>query len=1392
MSDSSNNTALIQEAFGNAVSHHQAGQLKEAGELYQAILQVDPQHADANHNLGVLAVQLDQVSASLNFFKTALAARPGESRFWHSYIEALNAAGEHGAALELMQLGRQHGIAIPDAAPPEAPTQPSTNAEPSAAAGKIKTPAAGELQAINQAFRNQDYVRLEKLALTLTEKYPYAMDGWKALSLACYHTQRYALALPANRKMVELRPQDAQTHADLGLILWRLRQLDAAEAAFLQALALDPNVSDTHTNLGNVRKDQERLGEAITCYQRAIELDPRQAVPYSNLGVLLTTQQQFREAENCFRTALQLEPNNAFALRNLSTVLTKLGHLGEAESVIRQALVHEPDSPLAYDLLLFLLNYTHIDKAREARELAERYGQLVARRRSQRYQEWLCQPAPTRLKIGFVSADLHGHPVGYFVESLINNLSSEHVELTAYVHMSEQKYDALTERIRPRFASWKSIYRLSDTDAAALIHTDGIHVLIDLSGHTTDNRLPVFAYKPAPVQASWLGYFATTGVAEMDYLIGDPWLCPSGEEAHFTEKVWRLPQTWLSFTPPELDVPVAELPSLQQGYVTFGCFNNLNKMNDAVVTLWSDLLKRLPHARLFLKAPQLRDPEVQAQTAARFSAQGIALERLMLEGPSPRPEYLQAYARVDIALDPFPYPGGATSVDTLWMGVPVLTLHGNRFLAHLGESVARNAGLPDWIARDKDDYTSKAIAFANDLPALSKLRANLREQLKRSPLLDTQAFADGFEAGLWEMWGQQSTDSAPAASLKKKLQQAPAAELEQLKRLLQQGRLPELEKRAQAMTRKYPHSAAGWRALAQAQQQLGRIDDALQSTQKLLELQADDAAAHASLGYLLIRSARLHAAEISLKQALMLNPQLSDAHINLGYLCRSRGDLDGAVFAYQQAIAVNPMLASAHANLGVILLEQKQLRAAEGSLRKALTLAPRDTGAMLALSSTLTKLGLLDEAEALTRRLLKLEPDNAQAYNILLFVLNYRNTAHVAEALALARNFGTMLSRKFAKQRYTHWRCEPNPTRLKIGLVSGDLYNHPVGYFLEGLLDNLDSARVEIIAYSNRSVHKEDAMSQRLRARCADWKVIDVLDDAAAAALIYNDGIHVLLDLAGHTGDSRLSLFACKPAPVQAAWLGYFATTGVAEIDYLLGDPNVCPPGEESHFTETVLRLPETYLCFTPPDVDVSINALPALTNGYITFGCFNNIGKLTDAVIATWSRILQQLPHSRLLLKARQLGDADMCIHLRERFTAHGITGERLMLEGPTPRKDYLQAYQRLDIVLDPFPYPGGTTTMEALWMSVPVLTLRGNRMLSHAGENIMRNVGLPEWIAENQADYVTKAAGFAADLDALATLRARLRAQTLASPMFDAPRFSHFFEEALWSMWLQQKLDA
>ena len=333
---------------------------------------------------------------------------------------------------------------------------------------------------------------------------------------------------------------------------------------------------------------------------------------------------------------------------------------------------------------------------------------------------------------------------------MINELIRTKVELFAYpTNLLEGE---LTLRIKPHFAAWQPLSSISNESAANLIHGDGIHILIDLSGHTAGNRLPIFAWKPAPVQITWLGYFASTGIAEIDYILGDSYVTPAEEADHYIEKVWRLPESYLCFTEPTINVEVGPLHALSIGSVTFGCFNRIERMNDNVVAVWARILKAIPDSRLFLKDKRLNDSVMRRAVYSRFECAGIKKNQLIFEGLSPRSEYLAAYNRVDIALSPFPYGGGTTSVEGLWMGVPVIVIRGNHFLSHLGESIAHNAGLSNWIASDEDEYVAKAIEFSSNLDDLAALRSRLRGQVVSSPLFDAKRFANQFENSLREMW----------------------------------------------------------------------------------------------------------------------------------------------------------------------------------------------------------------------------------------------------------------------------------------------------------------------------------------------------------------------------------------------------------------------------------------------------------------------------------------------------------------------------------------------------------------------------------------------------------------------------------------------------------------
>jgi protein O-GlcNAc transferase len=435
----------------------------------------------------------------------------------------------------------------------------------------------------------------------------------------------------------------------------------------------------------------------------------------------------------------------------MGNTLKDLGQTEEALSSYRRALAIKPDFIDAQSNLLYALNHTAYT-TEEHLEEARKYGSMVSAKAGSRFSAWQCAEHPQRLRVGMVSGDLHSHPVGYFLENLLAHIDGTRVELTAYP--TDTTADTLTERIQPRFAAWKPLVGLSDEAAARMIHADGIQVLIDLSGHTAGNRLPVFAWKPAPVQVSWLGYWATTGVAAVDFFLADRTGVPEGLRGNFTETVWYLPDTRLCFSPPEFDVPVAPLPALQNGSVTCGCFQNLSKVGDEVLAEWGRIFAALPRAKLRLQCKQLGEPAQAQRMALRLQRAGIAPERVTMHGAVDREQYLAAHAGVDVILDTFPYPGGTTTCEALWMGVPTLTLAGDSLLARQGASLLTAAGLQEWIASSKEDYVSKAIDFAEDLTRLSDLRAGLRPQVAASPLFDASRFAKNFEDALWGMWEQ--------------------------------------------------------------------------------------------------------------------------------------------------------------------------------------------------------------------------------------------------------------------------------------------------------------------------------------------------------------------------------------------------------------------------------------------------------------------------------------------------------------------------------------------------------------------------------------------------------------------------------------------------------------
>lgn len=558
-------------------------------------------------------------------------------------------------------------------------------------------------------------------------------------------------AVESHEQALVLDPNHFRAHNNLGMILQQMRLPAAAAVSFRKAIEINAQFAEAHCNLGNVLRE---LGEAETAEahcRKAIALHPTFGEAHNNLGNALKTQRRLAEAAASYEHAQRLLPHEPQVVLNLGIVLRETGEREAAVAAFRRAIALKPTWGEAWSNLLFTLSFAQDVAPRDYLTEALVFGRM-AREQARSFSDWLVDRMPgAPLRIGFVSGDFRTHPVGFFLESVLTHLDPSRVQLVAYSTRSYE--DALTARLKPRFAAWRSLVGLSDEAAATTIRNDGVHILFDMSGHTDANRLPVFAWKPAPVQVSWIGYFASTGLSAIDYVLGDEWVLPSDEAEHFIEKPWRLPHGYLCFTPPE---PAVAIDAATLGdttrVLTFGCFSDLVKVNDRVVAVWSRILRAVPGSRLFLKAQQLADEAQRAATLARFAAHGIAPDRLVMEGPSPREEYLAAYNRVDVSLSPFPYPGGTTTAESLWMGVPVLCRHGDRFLGHLCESVVHSVDLGDWIAVDDDDYVEKAIAFASNRHALAMLRTGLRARVLASSLCNPDRFARSLEVQFEAMW----------------------------------------------------------------------------------------------------------------------------------------------------------------------------------------------------------------------------------------------------------------------------------------------------------------------------------------------------------------------------------------------------------------------------------------------------------------------------------------------------------------------------------------------------------------------------------------------------------------------------------------------------------------
>jgi predicted O-linked N-acetylglucosamine transferase (SPINDLY family) len=803
----------LDESLRLAMNFHRAGQLEHAETLYRGILDALPQHAQANYGLGRLAVRAGQAGESLPHFAAALKAQPDNANYRLGCIDALMQADQIDVAQEMLASALNDGLQgeVVDAlarqlevrtriarsirdtqAPAKAAPRPRAALAPS---NRKAQPSPRDLALLATHASRNDHAKVKALARSLTLRFPRHGAAWKALGVAVCSQDGPQEALQPMETAAGLLPQDSDAHFNLALTLASVGRREEAEASFRRALEIDPMSAKTHCTLGwmlqaqarlfeaelhcrraleiepsyveaylelgAVLKSMQRRDEAEASYRKALDIDPASALGHNRLGLLLLEQDRWADAEAAFRRALAADPSQGYPHTNLGASLGAQGRQAEADASYRKALQLQPDDNNSHSALLYSLS---LGQSLDPEALFAEHRRFGVQFETPLRASWTPHDRsrdPARpLQVGFVSGDFYNHAVASFLEPVLQHLDPGSLLLHAYSTRRAAE-DHVSQRLRGHVRHWHTVGGLGDAELAAKVRADGIDILIDLSGHTADNRLPAFARRPAPLQVSWMGYPGTTGLECMDYYLCDPFMLPPGRfDGQFSEKLVYLPAN-APFLPLAESPAVNQLPALGAGHMTFGSFNRLNKISRDVVAVWSRLLRAVPTSRMLFGA--MSGQENCDALIARFAEEGIERRRLDFHQRCAMPHYLALHHRVDLCLDTFPYNGGTTTLHALWMGVPTLTLAGATMAGRVGAGVLGHVGLDAFVAPDATAFEAQGASWAQRLPELAQLRAGLRDRFAQSAIGQPARVAAGLERALRTMW-QRWCAGLPAAS----------------------------------------------------------------------------------------------------------------------------------------------------------------------------------------------------------------------------------------------------------------------------------------------------------------------------------------------------------------------------------------------------------------------------------------------------------------------------------------------------------------------------------------------------------------------------------------------------------------------------------------------------
>jgi len=745
------------EELNRAIQYHQSGQLEEAKEIYTRILSLDPNHSDALHLLGFIAYQKGKNDLAVDLINRAIQSHSESAFYYNNLALALMGQGKTEEAIECCRIGLK--------------------LDPNMAEAHYNMG-----NALQEQGRSTEAISCYQKAIEIK---PDHVEAYNNMGAALKERGTLDQAISSYQKALEIKADYFKAYNNMGIVRKAQGRLTEAITCYQKAIEIKPDYAEAYNNMGTALKEQGRLSQAISCFHKALEFNPRFAESNANIGMVLTEQGKLEAAISYYQKAIEIKPGYVEAYYNLGCIFQNKGELSEAIPFFERAIEIKPDYAEVYNdlggsygrqasfqkstsyyekafllapdyaqaksnLLLTMLYDPSIDDKTlfsKATTLCER----LAGRNIDRFFHKKSSLSERRLRIGYVSPDFCRHSVSYFFLPLISAHDRDAVEVYCY---SEVKHpDVVTGQIKKMSDNWFSTVELSDESVANRIRKDRIDILVDLAGHTCNNRLPVFDYKPAPVQVTWLGYPGTTGMSAMDYRLTDEIADPEREsDRYHTETLIRLPHGFLCYGPLEGVPDVSNLPALESGRITFASFNNLQKMNEAVVSVWAKILHQVPGSCLLLKSMILADEFSRQRCLDLFLANGIPSNRIiMLKAVPLVAQHLALYHGVDIGLDTFSYNGTTTTCEALWMGVPVITLKGERHAGRVGESILTRLGMPELIAATEDDYVAKAVELAADIEHLTELRTNMRSRMSASPLCDAKTFTRDVENAFRKM-----------------------------------------------------------------------------------------------------------------------------------------------------------------------------------------------------------------------------------------------------------------------------------------------------------------------------------------------------------------------------------------------------------------------------------------------------------------------------------------------------------------------------------------------------------------------------------------------------------------------------------------------------------------